>query len=63
MDEMGGWMKSRSWADCHKFIDEHDDELVLEVLKFNNSYLLQEVAQFSQEHSDSLVFLALRMIH
>jgi len=63
MDEMAGWIQSRSYADCHKFIDEHDDELVLEVLKFNNSYLLQEVAQFSQEHSDSLVFLALRMIH
>ena len=32
--EMAGWIRSRSYADCHKFIDEHDDELVREVLKF-----------------------------
>jgi len=62
-DEMGGWIRSRSWADCHKFIDEHDDELVREVLKYNNSNLLLHVAQHSQEYSDSLVFLAIRMIH
>jgi len=61
--EMGGWIKSRSYADCHKWINEHDDELVREVLKFNNSALLQEVACESQVYSDSLVFLALRMIH
>jgi len=60
---MFGWIKSRSYADCHKFIDEHDDELVREVLKFSNSGLLLHVAQQSQVYSDSLVFLALRMIH
>ena len=26
-DVMNKWIKSRSWADCHKFIDEYDDEL------------------------------------
>jgi len=44
MIEMIGWITSRSWADCHKFIDEHDDELVREVLKYNNSQLLREIA-------------------
>ena len=39
MAEMLGWIHSRSYADCHKFINEHDDELVREVLKFNNSEL------------------------
>jgi len=63
MTEMGGWIQSRSYADCHKFIDEHDDELVREVLKYMNSGLLLLVAQQSQVYSDSLVFLALRMIH
>jgi len=62
-EEMSLWIKSRSYADCHKFIDEHDDELVREVLKYDNSYLLRAVAYYSQVHSDSLVFLALRMIH
>jgi len=62
-EEMTGWIQSRSYADCHKFIDEHDDELVREVLKYNHSHLLQGVAGHSQEYSDSLVFLALRMIH
>jgi len=62
-DEMVGWIQSRSWADCHKWIDEHDDELVREVLKYYNSYLLRELAGNSQEYSDSLVFLALRMIY
>jgi len=57
------WIRSRSWAGCHKFFNEHDDELVREVLKFYNSTLLQEVAMNSQVYSDSLVFLALRMIH
>jgi len=61
--EMATWIESQSYADCHKFIDEHDDELVREVLKFNNSGLLREVACYSQAYSDSLVFLALRMIH
>jgi len=61
--EMIGWIDSRSYADCHKFIDEHNDELVREVIKFNNSQLLLLVAQQSQVYSDSLVFLALRMIH
>jgi len=62
-NEMAGWINSRSWAGCHKFINEHDDELVREVLKFYNSQLLRHVACFSQVYSDSLVFLALRMIH
>ena len=35
-DEMAGWIRSRSYADCHKFINEHDDELVREVLKYIN---------------------------
>jgi len=60
---MIGWIKSRSWADCHKFINEHNDELVREVLKYYNSDLLNQIACFSQLYSDSLVFLALRMIH
>ena len=63
MVEMVEWINSRSWADCHKFINEHDDELVREVLKFRNSELLRTVACNSQVYSDSLVFLALRMIH
>jgi len=62
-NEMCLWIRSRSYADCHKFIDEHDDELVREVLKYYNSDLLQAIATESQEYSDSLVFLALRMIH
>ena len=40
MDEMVTWIRSRSYADCHKFIDEHDDELVREVLKYNNTTIL-----------------------
>jgi len=63
MGEMDGWIKLRSFADCHKFIDEYDDELVREVLKYSNYNLLRKVACLSQEYSDSLVFLALRMIH
>jgi len=62
-DEMVKWFSSRSYADCHKFINEHDDELVREVLKYYNSTLLREVAMESQIYSDSLEFLALRMIH
>jgi len=62
-EEMVLWIRSRSWADCHKFINEHDDELVREMLRYNNSELLNQVACFSQVYSDSLVFLALRMIH
>jgi len=61
--EMYIWIKSRSYADCHKFINEHDDELVREVLKFNNSNILRAIACKSQLYSDSLVFLALQMIH
>ena len=57
------WFKSRSWADCHEFINEHDDELVREVLKYYNSDLLRAIACYSQIYSDSLMFLALRMIH
>jgi len=62
-NEMAIWIRSRSYADCHKFINEHDDELVREVLKYNNSNLLRQIAGYSQVYSDSLVFLALRMIH
>jgi len=58
--EMVIWIRSRLYADCHKFIDGHDDELVLEVLKFHNSYLLRAVACYGQAYSDSLVFLALQ---
>jgi len=36
---------------------------VLEVLKYSNSDLLLNVACYSQVYSDSLMFLALRMIH
>jgi len=61
--EMNEWIESRSYADCHKFINQHDDELVREVLKYKNSELLQGVACYSQAYSDSLVFLAIRMIH
>jgi len=61
--EMALRIQSRSYADCHKFINEHNDELVREVLKYNNSTLLREVATESQVYSDSLVFLALRTIH
>ena len=62
-NEMTIWIRSRSYADCHKFIDEHDDELVREVLKYYNSQLLQTIACCSQLYSESLMFLALRMIH
>jgi len=61
--EMATWIQSRSYADCHKFINEHDDELVREVLKYYNAQLLRTIACNSQVYSDSLVFLALRMIH
>jgi len=57
------WIRSRSHADCHKFINEHDDELVCEVLKCTNSSLLRHIACNSQVTNDSVVFLALRMIH
>jgi len=60
---MVGWIESRSYADCHKWINEHDDELVREVLKIRNSELLRKVAMNSQIYTNSLVFLALRMIH
>jgi len=61
--EMDGWIRSRSWADCHKFINEHDDELVREMLKYMNSDLLRQLACNSQVYTESLVFLAFRMIH
>jgi len=61
--EMVLWIKSQSYADCHKWINEHDDELVREVLKLYNSQLFRNVVCNSQIYSDSLVFLALRMIH
>ena len=61
--EMNVWISRRSHTDAHKFLDEHDDELVREVLKYSNSELLRQLACNSQQYSDSLVFLALRMIH
>ena len=61
--EMVKWITSRSWADCHKWINEHNGELVREVLKYFNSNLLLHVAGHSQTYSDSLMFLAIRMIH
>jgi len=61
--EIVTWIKSRSYAGCHKFINEHDDELVREVLKFYNSELLREIATEGQKYTDSLVFLALRTIY
>ena len=63
VEEMIDWIKSRSYADCHKFINEHDDELVREVLIYSNSDLLFQLACNSQIYTESLVFLALRMIH
>jgi len=62
-DEMVKWIKSRSYADCHKFIDDHDDELVRELLKHRDSALLRCVAGNSKAYTESLVFLVLRMIH
>jgi len=59
--EMDKWIQSRSWADCHKWINQHDDELVREVLKYMNSQLLRRIAFLSQVYSDSLLFLVLRM--
>ena len=38
-EEMIGWIKSRSYADCHKWIDKHDNELVVECSNFFNSLL------------------------
>ena len=61
--EMAVRIISRSYADCHKFINEHDDELVREVLRYNNSELLRRIACNGQKYTDSLVFLALRMLH
>ena len=64
---MAGWIQSRSCADCHKFINEHDDELVREVrevLKYEKNLLFfLAIAAYSQQYTDSLVFLALRMIY
>jgi len=58
-DEMHGWIKSRSHADCHKFIDEHDDELVREVLKYDNSTFFKVLlasASYTATPSCSLLF-------
>jgi len=38
-DDMVKWIKSRSYADCHKWIDKHDNELVVECSNFFNSLL------------------------
>ena len=42
------WILSRSYADCHKWINDHDDELVREGLKYDNSDLLQTIACYSK---------------
>ena len=58
-EEMVGWIQSRSWADCHKFIDEHDDELVREVLKYDNSTFFKVLlasASYTATPSCSLLF-------
>jgi len=54
-EEMIWWIRSRSYADCHKFINEHDDELVREVLKYDNSDLLRQIACNSQAYTESLI--------
>ena len=57
--EMLGWIQSRSYADCHKFIDEHDDELVREVLKYDNSTFFKVLlasASYTATPSCSLLF-------
>ena len=54
---MYGWIKSRSWADCHKFINEHNDELVREVLKCIKFNLLLLVAQQSRYTATPSCFL------
>ena len=51
--EIALWIESRSWVDCNKFINEHDDELVREVLKSNNSNILRHVACNSQIYTDA----------
>ena len=61
--EMNVWISRRSHTDAHKFLDEHDDELVREVLTINHSEPIRQLACHSQTYSDSLMFLALRMIH
>ena len=62
-NEFGCWLNSRSFADCHRFISEHDEKLVVEVLKNDNSQLVRSIACCGQEYNDSFVFLVLRMIH
>ena len=63
---MFDWCKTRSWEECVKFVegqdDEHNDELVLEVLKYWNSVVLHCVAQHSQKCTDWLVLLVLRIL-
>jgi len=64
-----GWIESRSWDLCHKWIDEHHNknhngsDLIRQVLEYENSQWLRIVACQSQRYSDSLVHLALRMVH
>jgi len=52
-EEMLGWIQSQSWTDCHKLINEHDDELVREVLKSCNSDLLRAITNSQEYSSDS----------
>ena len=51
--EMVVGIYNRSYADCHKFINEHDDELVREVLKSCNSDLLRAITNSQEYSSDS----------
>ena len=56
--EMNVWIsRSRSHTDAHKFLDEHDDELVREVLKCIKFNLLLLVAQQSRYTATPSCFL------
>jgi len=63
MTEMVGWITSRSYADCHKFINEHDDELIRGVLNYKKTEIFRHVVANGQVYCDSLMFLVLRMIY
>ena len=62
-DEMARWIESRSYADCHKFINEHDDELIRGVLNYKKTEIFRHVVANGQVYCDSLMFLVLRMIY
>ena len=62
-NELMGLIAKRKFEDCHTFFDRHDDDLVLEVLRYRWSGAAHQVSCVSQNFSDSLVFLALRMVY